>query len=105
MNGFARATESPVARIGNHGPQPCTSMRQRAWNKSVSCCFSDLHQHGCPTRSRSTQMNHQKAMPAMAAGRGVFDCARIKVASLLHLAVTTAFQLIDRCNLVAVPLF
>jgi hypothetical protein len=21
-------------------------MRQRAWNKSVSCCFSDLHQHG-----------------------------------------------------------
>jgi hypothetical protein len=43
MNGFARATESPVARIGNHGPQPCTSMRQRAWNKSVFCCFSDLH--------------------------------------------------------------
>jgi hypothetical protein len=26
-------------------------------------------------------MNHQKAMPAMAAARGVFDRARIKVAS------------------------
>src|SRR5580704_14663023 len=40
MNGFAHETESLAGRIGNHGRRLCTSMRQRASNKSVSCFFS-----------------------------------------------------------------